>query len=539
MVAFSSRQLLVAFGAALTIFTVVLTVDGLQCHCSRAHCDGSRSCNSTNPLTSLPGEFCIVYKHIHTRENGSTFLTLDQKCWMPTNGYIVYFLCLQHGTCASRWNEDCFCCTTPNCNTPEFYDEQRAKRNVTLPGNSSTTVNPDATNSTNVQVDHLSPDVVVIIILCVAILVIGACIVTIVGVHISVRVGSKRAHSGSSSALSEDSQSPGLFDYSGSGAGLPLLAQRSIALDIKLFRQIGRGRYGEVWHGNYKSEDVAVKIFEGHEETSWEKETAIYITNLISHPNILRFIGADNKDVHFCTKRWLVFEYCEYKALYEYLQAHTLTESMFCSMALGIVSGIHHLHDDVHGKVYKPSIAHRDIKSGNILVRGDLTCCIADFGLALSSASHKDVLKDPSLAVAGTKRYLAPELLDGSFNVKSFQSFLQADMYSLSLVLWEMARRVLSEEKALEYQVPYQDCTPRDPSLEDMKEVVCRQGRRPQIPNTWDGSVPLSTVGQVLEGCWAPNSSPKARLTALRIVKMLQTINCTQTYNNKTLFQPA
>ena len=31
----------------------------------------------------------------------------------------------------------------------------------------------------------------------------------------------------------------------------------------------------------------------------------------------------------------------------------------------------------------KPSIAHRDFKSKNVLLKSDLTACIADFGLAL------------------------------------------------------------------------------------------------------------------------------------------------------------
>lgn len=31
----------------------------------------------------------------------------------------------------------------------------------------------------------------------------------------------------------------------------------------------------------------------------------------------------------------------------------------------------------------KPSIAHRDIKSRNILVKNDMTCALADLGLAV------------------------------------------------------------------------------------------------------------------------------------------------------------
>lgn len=32
---------------------------------------------------------------------------------------------------------------------------------------------------------------------------------------------------------------------------------------------------------------------------------------------------------------------------------------------------------------YKPAVAHRDVSSRNVLVRGDLTCVLADFGLSM------------------------------------------------------------------------------------------------------------------------------------------------------------
>ena len=36
---------------------------------------------------------------------------------------------------------------------------------------------------------------------------------------------------------------------SGSGSGLPLLVQRSIARQVQLIEEVGKGRYGEVWKG--------------------------------------------------------------------------------------------------------------------------------------------------------------------------------------------------------------------------------------------------------------------------------------------------
>lgn len=44
------------------------------------------------------------------------------------------------------------------------------------------------------------------------------------------------------------------------------------------------------------------------------------------------------------------------------------------------------LHDEIPGNKcegFKPTIAHRDFKSKNVLLKSDMTACIADFGLAL------------------------------------------------------------------------------------------------------------------------------------------------------------
>ncbi|KAG5876131.1 hypothetical protein JTB14_007538 [Gonioctena quinquepunctata] len=101
-----------------------------------------------------------------------------------------------------------------------------------------------------------------------------------------------------------------------------------------------------------------------------------------------------------------------------------------------------------------------------------------------------------------------------------------ADMYAFALVLWEMSRRCVTGDKFKdvdEYQVPYYDCVPSDPSFEDMQQVVCVKKIRPQIPTRWESEDILQTLSKVMHECWHPN--PAVRLTALRVKKTLSKLD--------------
>lgn len=74
-------------------------------------------------------------------------------------------------------------------------------------------------------------------------------------------------------------------------------------------------------------------------------------------------------------------------------------------MALTIANGISHLHMEIVGTQGKPAIAHRDIKSRNVLVKSDLTCAIADLGLAVRYDSATRSIDIPPNSHVGTKRY--------------------------------------------------------------------------------------------------------------------------------------
>ncbi|KAJ1179918.1 hypothetical protein NDU88_005149 [Pleurodeles waltl] len=136
---------------------------------------------------------------------------------------------------------------------------------------------------------------------------------------------------------------------SGSGSGLPLFVQRTVARTIVLQEIIGKGRFGEVWRGKWRGGDVAVKIFSSREERSWFREAEIYQTVMLRHENILGFIAADNKDKGTWTQLWLVSDYHEYGSLFDYLKRYSVTIEGMIKLALSAASGLAHLHMEIVG----------------------------------------------------------------------------------------------------------------------------------------------------------------------------------------------
>ncbi|XP_028292318.1 activin receptor type-1C [Gouania willdenowi] len=308
---------------------------------------------------------------------------------------------------------------------------------------------------------------------------------------------------------------------SGSGSGLPLLVQRTIARTIVLQESIGKGRFGEVWRGKWRGEDVAVKIFSSRDERSWFREAEIYQTIMLRHENILGFIAADNKDNGSWTQLWLVSEYHVHGSLYDYLNRYTVSVEGMIVLALSIASGLAHLHMEIIGTQGKPAIAHRDLKSKNVLVKKNGTAVIADLGLAVKHDTN--TVDIPSNHRVGTKRYMAPEILDESINMNIFESFKRADIYSLGLLFWELARRCSDRGLHEDFQLPYYDLVPSDPSIEEMRKVVCDQKLRPNIPNQWQSCEVLRVMGRLIRECWYTNSA--ARLTALRVKKTVSQLS--------------
>ncbi|KYN11906.1 PREDICTED: activin receptor type-1 [Trachymyrmex cornetzi] len=313
---------------------------------------------------------------------------------------------------------------------------------------------------------------------------------------------------------------------SGSGSGLPLLVQRTLAKQVALVECLGSGSSGgfggEVWRGVWHGENVAVKIYFSRDEAAWARETEVYSQLLPSrHDNILGYIGSDMTSRASCTQLWLVVQYHPLGSLFDHLNRspHPLTPHQTLNICLSIANGLLYLHTEIHGTKGKPAMAHRNLKSKNILVKTNGGCVIADFALA---ATQDRLIADRVDLRQGTKRYMSPEILEQTVNVECLESFKRADIYSLGLILWEVCRRCISNGVALEYAMPYSEWLPssnQEPSIEEMRKLISFDQRRPSLPNRSHSDPTLAGMGKLMRECW--HGKPAARLPILRVKKTL------------------
>lgn len=258
-------------------------------------------------------------------------------------------------------------------------------------------------------------------------------------------------------------------------------------MSIKLLEMKARGRFGTVWKAQMMPEEVAVKIFPMQDKQSWLTEQEIFKLPRMKHANILQFIGASKKedeDGEF--KLWLVTSYHPNGSLCDYLKSHTVTWPELCKIAESMARGLMHLHEEIAaGKNdgLKPAIAHRDFKSKNVLLKSDLTACIADFGLALIFKPGEPC--GDTHGQVGTRRYMAPEILEGAINFTR-DAFLRIDVYACGLVLWELVSRCVNQGGVVpDYTLPFEVELGPHPSLEEMQDFVVTKKMRPRLQEVW------------------------------------------------------
>ncbi|KAM6909728.1 TGF-beta receptor type-2 [Xenentodon cancila] len=288
-------------------------------------------------------------------------------------------------------------------------------------------------------------------------------------------------------------------------------------LPIELDLLVGKGRFAQVYKAKLKQttsdqfETVAVKIFPYEEYASWKNEKDVFSNTDLRHENVLHFLTAEERKVE--RQYWLITAFHPRGNLQEHLTHHVISWEELQVLSSSLARGVAHLHSDrlSCGRPKLP-IVHRDLKSSNILVKNDLTCCVCDFGLALCLHSSLSVDDLANSGQVGTARYMAPEVLEARLNLENVESFKQTDIYSMALVLWEITSRCEAIGEVKDYEPAFGSKVREHPCVESMKDNVLRDRGRPEIPDSWLKHQGIAVICATIKECW--DHDPEARLTA-------------------------
>src|SRR3954447_16899602 len=198
-----------------------------------------------------------------------------------------------------------------------------------------------------------------------------------------------------------------------------------VAERYQLEELVGTGGMSSVYraHDTLLDRKVALKVL--HEQYTEDEE---YVERFrrearsvaqLSHPNIVTVIDRGEAD----GRQFIVFEYVDGENLKGVVNSGgALPVETAVMLAHQIARALAFAHE--HGLV------HRDVKPQNVLLNGDGSAKVTDFGIARSLDVQHGMTQTGT--VLGTSDYIAPEQAQGQ-TVSA-----QTDVYSLGVVLYEL-----------------------------------------------------------------------------------------------------
>ncbi|TKW03451.1 hypothetical protein SEVIR_7G024700v4 [Setaria viridis] len=229
---------------------------------------------------------------------------------------------------------------------------------------------------------------------------------------------------------------------SSNNVGLPLKAFNYAELEKATsgFQEVlGTGASGIVYKGQLQDDlgtYIAVKKIDKLEHET-EKEFTVEVQTIgrTHHKNLVRLLGFCNEG----KERLLVYEFMTNGSLNQFLFGDVRLEwNLRAQLALGVARGLLYLHEEC-----STQIIHCDIKPQNILLDGNFTAKISDFGLAKLLRTNQT---QTITGIRGTRGYVAPEWF------KSTGITAKVDVYSFGVILLELicCRRNVESEMAEE-----------------------------------------------------------------------------------------
>ncbi len=203
--------------------------------------------------------------------------------------------------------------------------------------------------------------------------------------------------------------------------------------DFEIVREVGKGSMGIVFEAIRRSDGqrLALKVLPPS-LTLTERALARFLREArvmakVRHPAIVGVFEHDRRGrLHY-----FAMEFVDGVTLEQRLAVGPLPVRLACQICAEVGRALQYAHD--HG------VVHRDIKPGNIMLRGGLgvpqsdppSVAITDFGLARETGTGS---MTESGAIVGTPMYMAPETVLGG----TVQATTLTDVYGLGATLYTL-----------------------------------------------------------------------------------------------------
>lgn len=260
---------------------------------------------------------------------------------------------------------------------------------------------------------------------------------------------------------------------------------------------LGSGSVGTVFAGMLGDQRLAVKLFGMVLPRSQQRDLDIEVRgwSALEHPRVLPFLG---KCVVGIGQVALLSPYMENGNLMAYLTKYPRVERL--RLLQQVAEGVHYLHTEAN-------IVHGNLKCDNVLVSGDRTALLGDFGL--STIISKLETEDPTrtyIRIRRTAPFAAPELFrDTAMQASSDTGKMikrsktkSSDVYAFGMLIYE----------AITGAAPWKNY-----AADNIRARVVA-GERPVRTSQFSND-----LWKLCESCWAQD--PSARLEIVEVLDRL------------------
>ncbi len=246
-----------------------------------------------------------------------------------------------------------------------------------------------------------------------------------------------------------------VFDYA--KAEIELLSKEDPQKVYKLGREVGTGGFGSVYEAiplKNKKALVACKVLP-HSKPKDKKYNLQEVLFLKKYPheNIVTFQQAFKVNTKSGAEMWMIMELMRGGTLTEAVKSHCFKEDQIAYVCQEMLFGIRHLH--------RNNLAHRDLKSANVMLTIDGQVKLIDFGLCC------DMSEGEQEHMLGSPFWIPPEM------VRREPHGMAADVWSFGICTLEVRERLPLFLFPLIYlnltlffsQPACQQCDPESPEL--------------------------------------------------------------------------